>query len=31
VDQLQNDADERGEQILAALYDYVEMIAPERY
>jgi len=31
IDQLQGEADERGEQILAALYDYVEMIAPERY
>ncbi|HEY1150194.1 MAG TPA: exodeoxyribonuclease I [Pseudoduganella sp.] len=31
ADQLQSEADERGEQILAALYDYVEMIAPERY
>jgi len=31
IDQLQGEADERGEQILAALYEYVEMIAPERY
>jgi exodeoxyribonuclease-1 len=29
IDTLQEDADERGEVILGALYDYAEMIAPE--
>ena len=31
IDALSETADERAEEILAALYDYVEMIAPERY
>ncbi|NVE00352.1 exodeoxyribonuclease I [Massilia sp. BJB1822] len=31
VDQLSETADERGEEILGALYDYAEMIAPQRY
>lgn len=31
IDQLQGEADERGESILAALFEYVEMIAPERH
>jgi len=31
LDRLAADTDERGEQVLAALYDYVELIAPERY
>ncbi|MES2129121.1 MAG: exodeoxyribonuclease I [Pseudomonadota bacterium] len=31
VDQLQEEADERGEEILGALYDYAEMIAPARH
>ncbi|WP_296947170.1 exodeoxyribonuclease I [uncultured Massilia sp.] len=31
IDTLSETADERGEQILGALYDYAEMIAPERY
>jgi exodeoxyribonuclease-1 len=30
LDQLQESADERGEEILGALYEYTEMIAPER-
>ena len=30
VDQLQEEADERAEEILGALYDYAEMIAPSR-
>jgi exodeoxyribonuclease-1 len=30
IDRLSEEADERGEQILGALYDYAEMIAPER-
>jgi exodeoxyribonuclease-1 len=30
IDQLSETADERGEQILGALYDYAEMIAPQR-
>ena len=30
VDQLSESADERGEEILGALYDYAEMIAPAR-
>ncbi|WP_027469965.1 exodeoxyribonuclease I [Deefgea rivuli] len=29
IDRLSEDADERGEEILAVLYDYAEMIAPE--
>jgi len=28
IDHLQQDADERAEQILAELYEYVELIAP---
>ena len=31
VDALSEDADERAEQILGALYDYAESIAPQRY
>ncbi|AKU22197.1 exodeoxyribonuclease I [Massilia sp. NR 4-1] len=31
VDQLSETADERGEEILGALYDYAEMVAPQRY
>jgi exodeoxyribonuclease-1 len=31
IDQLSETADERGEQILGALYDYAEMVAPQRY
>ncbi len=31
IDALSETADERAEAILGALYDYVEMIAPERY
>ena len=31
IDQLQETADERGEEILGALYDYAEMVAPQRY
>ncbi|SFU69551.1 exodeoxyribonuclease I [Pseudoduganella namucuonensis] len=31
IDQLSESADERGEEILGALYDYAEMIAPQRY
>lgn len=31
IDQLQETADERGEQILSALYDYAEVIVPQRY
>ncbi|MBB3119396.1 exodeoxyribonuclease I [Pseudoduganella violacea] len=31
VDQLSETVDERGEEILGALYDYAEMIAPQRY
>jgi len=30
IDQLSENIDERGEQILGALYDYIELIAPER-
>jgi exodeoxyribonuclease-1 len=30
IDQLSESVDERGEEILGALYDYAEMIAPER-
>ncbi len=30
IDQLQEEADERGEEILGALYDYAESIAPVR-
>jgi exodeoxyribonuclease-1 len=30
IDALSEDADERGEEILGALYDYAEMIAPQR-
>jgi exodeoxyribonuclease-1 len=30
IDQLSESADERGEAILGALYDYAESIAPER-
>ena len=30
VDQLSEAADERGQEVLGALYDYAEMIAPER-
>ena len=30
IDRLSEDVDERGEQILGALYDYAEAIAPER-
>ena len=30
IDQLSESADERGEEILGALYDYAEQIAPER-
>jgi exodeoxyribonuclease-1 len=30
IDQLAEGADERGEEILGALYDYAEMIAPQR-
>jgi exodeoxyribonuclease-1 len=30
VDQLSESADERGQEVLGALYDYAEMIAPER-
>ena len=30
IDHLSEDIDERGEQVLGALYDYAEMIAPER-
>jgi exodeoxyribonuclease-1 len=29
IDALSENADERGEEILGALYDYAEMIAPE--
>ncbi|NNG24419.1 exodeoxyribonuclease I [Telluria aromaticivorans] len=31
IDALSETADERAEEILGALYDYVELIAPERY
>jgi exodeoxyribonuclease-1 len=31
IDQLSDSADERGEAILGALYDYAESIAPERH
>ena len=31
IDHLQETADERGEEILGALYDYAEMVAPARY
>ena len=31
IDQLSEDADERGEAILGTLYDYAEMIAPARH
>lgn len=31
LDRLGAEADEHGQQLLAALYDYAEMIAPERY
>ena len=31
IDALSETADERAQEILGALYDYVEMIAPERY
>jgi exodeoxyribonuclease-1 len=31
IDALSETADERGEEILAALYEYAEMIAPSRY
>jgi exodeoxyribonuclease-1 len=31
IDQLSETADERGEEILGALYDYAEMVAPQRY
>ncbi len=30
IDQLSETADERGEEILGALYDYAEMVAPQR-
>jgi exodeoxyribonuclease-1 len=30
IDHLSESADQRGEEILGALYDYVEMIAPSR-
>ena len=30
IDQLSESADERGEEILGALYDYAEMVAPQR-
>jgi exodeoxyribonuclease-1 len=30
IDQLSESADDRGQEILGALYDYAEMIAPER-
>mgnify|MGYP002040602696 FL=1 len=30
IDQLSEEADERGEEILGALYDYAEAIAPSR-
>ena len=30
IDQLSETADERGQEVLGALYDYAEMIAPER-
>ncbi|MNJ05783.1 hypothetical protein D3C73_1673430 [compost metagenome] len=30
IDQLSETADERGEEILGALYDYAEAIAPSR-
>jgi exodeoxyribonuclease-1 len=30
MDKLADNADERGQAILGALYDYVEMIAPQR-
>ena len=30
IDRLSEDIDERGEQVLGALYDYAETIAPER-
>jgi len=31
LDRLGAETDEQGQEVLAALYDYVEMIAPERY
>jgi exodeoxyribonuclease-1 len=31
IDHLSDTADERGEEILGALYDYAEMVAPQRY
>jgi exodeoxyribonuclease-1 len=31
IDQLSETADERGEEILGALYDYAEMVAPQRH
>jgi len=31
IDQLSETADERGEEILGALYDYAETVAPQRY
>ncbi|HEX8784811.1 MAG TPA: exodeoxyribonuclease I, partial [Telluria sp.] len=31
IDALSESADERAEEILGALYDYAEMIAPSRY
>jgi exodeoxyribonuclease-1 len=31
IDALSETADERAEEILGALYDYAEMIAPSRY
>ena len=30
IDRLSEDADERGQEILGALYDYAEQIAPPR-
>jgi exodeoxyribonuclease-1 len=30
IDRLSESADERGEAILGALYDWAEMVAPER-
>jgi exodeoxyribonuclease I len=31
IDQLSETVDERGEEVLGALYDYAEMVAPQRY
>ena len=30
IDKLSETADERGQEVLGALYDYAEMVAPER-